>query len=286
MEKKGAATLKALIAFYHEEEEEELTRFLKEQDQKAVNEAPFYSRHTLEGLLPTESSFQRIHYSWVLPVISRYPKELQPFFLSALPDPIPARLRKVQPKLPEVRPLTPTLRRFFSGILYQALTTEEALPPPFIPATDLSPLLKCSKNQLLTIIDYLGIWDLAEGYRQIIDKELLKTIVTQLSPKKREYLQLSVKTHPSPSLSGSLPLHGLNGDASRLQKLLHRRGLRRLGIALVDRPESMRWHITHTLDSGRAQILAKYFATEESPEAVSTVTSQVLNVIKFLNENK
>ncbi len=282
MENRAAATLKALISFYHSSSETELSRFFSDEDQKVLKEVTLNGTKSLEGLLPTESSLAQIHYSWLLPVIKSYPDLLVSYFIDALPDPLPQKLRDKDSTLPSQISPSAAVRRFFNGLLTTKLMSQDNVPLPFIPSNELSPILECSKEELLTLMDFLGLWDLASEFHHIIDRSVLAQITATLSPKKKQYLKLSMKQKRLPTVADPLGLHGLNGDSTKLNKLLHRRGLKRLGLALVGRPESMRWHITHTLDLGRAGILEKYYSSEEDPESVMQMTQQVLDAFNFL----
>jgi len=280
-----AATLKTLVAFFHKGNEDELLRYLTEEDQKVVAESELNGSRTLQGLLPSEKELKGIHFSWILPTIKRYPEELQPFFIGALPAPIPKQLQKYDPSLPEAKALSPLLGRFFNGLLHKAVTKEERTPLSFIPENELSPLLQCSKKELIQIIDFLGLWDIVAEYKQIIDRRHLKSLIGNLSADEKEFLQNSLKSQPPPIIA-PLPLHALNGNSEKLRSLLHRRGLSRFGIALSGRPEGMIWQITRTLDSGRAKILSKQFQAEKSKETTSLMTSQLITVINFLKSRK
>ncbi len=284
MEPKGCMLLNALLNHYHPGSEEALLQYLPEEERALIAEYPAKCSDTKQLVLSADEVIDKIHYSWLLPAIRTYPEALQPFLIGSLPPEVQKRLSDLGEQIPTPVQVAPKVQQFFLRKIVEAISEAEILPAPLIPHTALTPLLNCSKGQLIEVIDLLGIHDLAAEFSQIIDAKLLRTLEEQLSPKKQQYLKVSIQKPPHSLAEAPLPLHALNGDPRKLEIALHRKGLARLGTAMAGSDASFLWHVTHTLDAGRAQILTRFLSKPEATQAAATMATEVVHVIKFLNK--
>ena len=85
-------------------------------------------------------------------------------------------------------------------------------------------------------------------------------------------------------ITQKLQLEHWDGDCRKLGKLLHHRGLVRLGYALSGQHKDLIWHISHILDAGRGNKLTRYYHKNKIPGVSQTLSYQVLAVIDFSKE--
>ena len=284
MNAKGWMTFNALVARYSLEDKEALLQFLPEEEREAAGKQSDGGGQLDALIAQPEKRLRSVHYSWIAPMIQQYDKSLRPYFIASLPQSLKQKIEKLFDQPPVQLSLSEPVKLFFNGYLAAAIDPEDVLPIAFVPESDLSPLLELRPKKLVELIDILGIHDLAAEYHQIIDKKVIDSILRHLGPEQREYLRHALKK-PQSKPEKRLPLQGMNGDGRGMDRLLHRSGLCRLGSAMIGKNPSFLWHITHTLDSGRAKILERYFTQEETPEAVSAYTSQVLDAVQFLKRS-
>ena len=172
---------------------------------------------------------------------------------------------------------------FVASQLLQYLDDSSFLPRSWGTQTELTPLLNYSHRKLSMFIDFLGLHDLSKELPQVLDKERLKNIYSFLTKAKRNYLKLCLKTKdkaPFPKIQ----LNRWDGDIEKLRKVLHIRGIMRLGLAISEEPQHFRWHLYHILDTGRAKVLQKSIPPKKVPNLLSMMHSQVIALMKLFQE--
>lgn len=232
--------------------------------------------------LPLES-IQAVHYTWLEPAFKKIPTTVHALILATLPEPQASKLSKVLGVAPFETPLADTIKGFFLGLFYDHFKDPAVLPVSFLPETPLRVLLNFTKEELVELIDLLGIYDLAEEIRQIIDKKKLQSLYLCLSEKKQQFLRICLH-HRDKLSSPKLELNNWYGDPEKLESILHKRGLHRLGKALSGQHPDFFWHLAHKLDTGRGMLLQKYFTSVAIPGVTAMLIQQVMNVLNFLNK--
>ncbi len=228
------------------------------------------------------AKIKNVHYSWIVPVIERYPENLRALYAEALPSPTNQRILSML-KLPKTPLATTWSRDYLLHDLVKRLELDTITPIEHLPQSILSFTLEFSKEELIELIDFLGLYDLAEEIRRIVDKNQLKKIYTCLSIKKQHFLRNCLLSKEKVS-TPKLELEKWNGDPESLEKLLHKRGLVRFGKGLSGLPADFIWHIIHRLDSGRGLLLSKYISSKEIPGITSVMIQEILNIHNFFKK--
>lgn len=275
--------LRVLLNHFHEGNSDLVLHHLPPEDVQQAVACKVAARDFSPAIAGAGEHLSSIHYTWLAPAFQEMPETLHPFVLAALPQPLASKLGEHLAKEPVDIELTEPMKGFFLDIFYNRFKDPQVLPLPFLPVTPLSTLGSCSKDQLVELIDFLGVYDLAEEIRQIIDKQVLKSLYLCLSPKKQEFLRLCL--HHKDKLSApKLELDDWEGDKKKLEIILHRRGLYRFGKALSGQHPHFLWHLTHKLDTGRGKALAKYYTENELPGVTPALAQQIFNVLNFLKK--
>jgi hypothetical protein len=283
MQAKSSIMLRVLLSRYHQGAPEAFLGALPKEDVKEVISQEVISQDPAQAILHSKEVIQKIHYSWLVPVVKEFSPKMQPLIVHALPKGTSLSLTNSLKFPPTVQPLPVPIRLYLINILCEHLKVNSVLPPAFLPQTSLSPLINFKKRQLVELIDFLGLYDLADEIRHIVDKKYLKAIYKCLSIKKQHFLRICL--HQKEKLSTSrIGLDRWNGDCQQMEKLLHRRGVIRLGYALSGQHPDFFWHIMHRLDTGRGNILAKYYTKEDIPGVTSALTQQVLSLMNFFKK--
>lgn len=283
MQAKGLIMMRVLLNRYHQGSPEAFLGGISKEDSKQVTTLDITSQDVAQALRQPKDVLQKIHYSWVAPSVQQFSKGMQVLIISALPKGSSSSLSKILKVTPSVKPPSIPVRLFLINLLCSKLKIEEVLPPAYLPQTSLSTLANFKKSQLIELIDFLGLYDLAEEIRQIVDKKSLKNIYGCLSIKKQHFLRICL--HQKEKLTTTrIGLERWQGDCKQLERILHRRGIVRLGYALSGQHPDLLWHIVHRLDTGRGNVLKKYWSKDEIPGVTSALTQQVLSLMNFFKK--
>lgn len=222
-----------------------------------------------------------LHYSWLRKM---FPSEEKSKMLLRLPC-LSEKQKKGLAELSDL-PLPASLasdlvNKFYCSKVVSDLKLPKILPADYLPESPFNRLLKLNKNQLIEIVDHLGIYDLAHELRHIVATKNLKNIYKCLSPKHQQFLRQCLHAKDK-VITPKLHLDQWNGEEKPLKNLLHRRGLMRLAIALSGQHPDLIWLLAHRLDTGRGQILLDQVKKEEIPNISSAVANQIDNAYNFI----
>lgn len=272
--------LKVLMQRAHGNVSQAMLRPLPSHEMTSILENPVASQDPLPIFNNKMNLLSTMHYSWLhkmLPQSDRTKKALRMSFLS---DQQKKGLASLADWTLEDAIQSPLLHKFYLLRILSELKFPKILPLEYLPESPYKRLLKLKKNQLLEIIDLLGIYDLAHELKRIVATKNLKNIYKCLSPKHQQFLRQCLHSKDK-IITPKLHLDQWNGEELVLKKLLHRRGLIRLSIALSGQHPDLIWLIAHTLDTGRGELLMTQVKKEEIPGVSSAVALQLDNAYNF-----
>lgn len=278
MDKRGWMMLRVLINRYNPKAGNSLLKFLPQNELQAVTDLDIKSTDLTPILQQPQNSLTKIHYSWIQPLLGKFPGPLQPVAAAALTSEQLAGMQIATPLA-----ISNVVKTFILNQFYRLLKIDEHFPVEYLPETELSQLSKWPKQQLVNLIDFLGLHDLASEVRQIVNRDYLKNIYTCLTPKQFHYLKVCL--HQKEQItSPKLGIDPTKQDCSRLKQVIHQRGLLRLGRALCNEHPDLVWHLAHTLDMGRGNILLKNYQPGAFPKITPILKQQLLNLMNFLKK--
>lgn len=282
-EPRSIMMLKVLINKFNPKAGNAFLKFLPPEEIKAVeSQENIDSADILPLMKQPQTIIEKMHYSWIKPLLNKFPKEMHPLILGALNSDQAKGLKKIASVVPAN--LTTMVKDFIIDLLFSEIDSNH-LPLEYLPETELSPLAQWDKKELLELIDFLGLHDLALDIRSIVNKKHLENFYSCLSQKQLYYLRICL----SQKERLTIPKLGINPavkDCNKLKTVLHQRGLMRLGKALCGEHPDHLWYIIHTLDTGRGKILQHYYQKEPIPKVTFILSTQVINVMNFLKKNK
>ncbi len=281
MEESRFLLLKVLANKFHKNGKAAFLKPLPKEDLDILDSLSVQSEDA-KALFPRLADFfHAVHYSWLVPYIEKMPGDVQQLIVSSLSQVNARGLLDALKNPYSLIPLQLRYKEYFLSLLYQQFKEEALLPKQYLPDSPLNVLLEFTKHELVELIDFLGMNDLGEDLMQIVDKRILKKVYSILSLKKQQYLKICLKAKERVSLQ-SLGLDRWDGDRKKLEDILHRRGLIRLGKALCGKHSHLLWYISHILDTGRGQFLCKCYSKDEIPIVTQVLTGQVTSLITFL----
>jgi hypothetical protein len=263
-----------------------LIAYLPEEKQGAFAHALPASFNPLEGIPPPETLLDQIHYTWLAPFLRTLPENDIRLYFSALHESHAKPLKKALLFSTSLLALTPLATRFLRQTLLRKITDVEGeiLPVECLPKSPMLPLLQFNYEELLSIIDLLGIHDLAVEIRQIIDTSLLKKIYATLSKEQNAFLK-TLSQKKEPLAFKKMTLANWDGNASHLKTMLQQRGLNRLAKALYGETPSFLWHLMHRLDLDRANMLKNLCKPLDHPQASHILRNQITDLMHSIKNS-
>ncbi len=174
------------------------------------------------------------------------------------------------------------MQEFLLATIAKRVFASRRFPAQWLPATALSPLLSYDKNQLQTLIDLLGLRDLASELRHIVNRANQQIILRCLNANELKLLKYYMYQKEKFTVP-RLDLRNWTGDEAELRRQIHLRGLARLGKALSGCSQDMLWQISRVLPVGRANILKSNLSPEPIPNVTADMLRQLAGCMKFLN---
>lgn len=286
MEAKSIVITQALINRFHRDSIKDFLKTYTPDESKEILTTVIKGDDIRSLLLMPPEDFNSIHFSWFIPMLKNLNTQLRCLTIAAFPENVAGRLRQFFEDKVAYPPIkNPNFQSYFLSPLYRQLLPENGiLPRSFLPESPLSFLLEASKDQLTDLFDYLGLYDLADKIREVVDKKYLQSIYKCLSPKQQQFIRMCLHQKEK-VVAPKLVLTQWSGDCKELNLLLHRRGMARFGKALCGQHQDFFWYISHVLDTGRSSSLEKYYH-QETPKATPVLVQQVTTTFNFLNKSQ
>lgn len=262
-----------------------LLAFLPEEESEAIRAQVVLGDDPVDFLMNSVQLLDKIHYSWMIPKIDKLPPAIQDTLIHALSEPTRSRLQAQLKRPMTAAPPMLSVEALLKRQLSNEMGLPDVLPLSFLPESSLTRVALLSKDELVQAIDLLSMHDLAEEIRHVVDKKKLQSVYQLLSAQKAQYLKRCLQQRER-IVNAKLELDKYLKDLSKLESVLHQRGILRLGRALSGQDPDLLWHIMHTLDIGRGSILQKCYQKQPIPNVTALLIEQVLTVINFLKTEK
>lgn len=281
MHLKSLMFFKVLTNKFHPGAGESFFKQLPPEEAKEIAQLSVSAQDPVTALVWPQELIRRTHYSWLAPLIAKMPATTQDLVIASLEEHQAVKLQEMLKRKGGLLPLKPSVKGFFLNELYQVWKPEEAIPISYLPSSSLSQLLELSKPELVNLVDYLALYDLADAVRNIVSKNELKNIYLCLTTNQQRFLRQCL--HKNEKIAApKLDLASWDGSCKKLKELLHIRGLFRLGKAICGQHPLFLWYLTRRLDSGRGKIIQGHYVEKKIPIITPLLVEQVLIVINFL----
>ncbi len=282
---KGWIMLRVLLNRFHKGSIETLLHPLPEEDIHKILSVNIDSDSVHPAVANPSERLGSVHFSWLLEVLKAFPQQLQPYALASLSQGQQAGLKSAFTHLISIPKSSEFSSRFFRHLIYHQLGLNEVLPLEYTPSEKLKVLTKLSREELLMLIDLLGVYDLVPEIRQMISKKKMNAIFQALPLNCQKYLKQALYEQDKiPPLS--LELEMWEGDRKTLLKSLHRSGLRRLALSLAGCDSTILWHLLHRLDTGRSAYIQTLRPLEFESGISDAAMLQVLKLLKFIESKE
>lgn len=273
---------KALLERCPVDEQSALLALLPNEARKELEQLPSASLPTPGAKI--SDPLTHIHPSWLAPFLRTLAKHDLKLFLAALNkdqrEPLMQQLG-FSDALPTLSHSGKQFARRF--LLNQLLHGHDILLPPFTPPSAIRSLIQMSAHRLLTVMQYLGLYDLAFEMRQIIDTAQLNKVLGALHDDEIHFMK-QVSEQGNPIIFKRLFLRGWDGKRTTLLHLLQERGMQRLALALYEENASLVWIVTHALEMTTATKLLKLRTKPSEKRMPRVLAEQVSTVLSTLGK--
>ena len=256
-------------------------RAIPEEDLEAVIACPVTS-NDLSPLLEHKSrTLAKWHYSWIHKLLQPFSLEERSAVMALFSEQQQQEVIKLfnQPHHPPK--LTPIALKFYKYYFYPKLNWDSVLPYEYLPESSYNHLLHLKKTELVKVMDFLGLYDLAHEMKRIVANKTLKELYACLNKEQQLFLRQCMHAKDN-VMTPNLHLENWSGDKKALMQLLHRRGISRMALALSGQHPDLIWHLAHILDIGRGQLLQKTAQKTKVPALSDAVGLQLENVLNTL----
>jgi hypothetical protein len=284
MDRKGWILFRVLLNKYHKGSTDSLLSYFPQDKVKTVLSQDVRSDEAIKAIEPIDEKIEHIHYSWLTNTLQGMPPSIKNFVFGALSEQHQKGLTKLVDIPVSDRAYIPVFKNYLLHYLYHQVDKENVLPVAFLPNSQLNSLTNLTKAQLVELIDFLGLHDLVGELKRVVDKKVLKNIYSCLSKQKQLFLK-SIMPLRDKFVVPHLGLDHWNGNREKLETVLHRRGIIRLGKALSGQHPDLIWHISRRLDHGRGDILLQNYSKEDSAGLAPSLTVEVANAQNFMKMN-
>lgn len=260
-------------------------QYLSTEEQQKLGEIHPSGENPFASCLSTKQRITNVHYSWLITFLEPFAENDKLLILSSLQKEQAEKLRKHFKIKEEIPTLSTHGESYLQSAMYHWLVSDQKgfIPLEFLPEHPLNILLTLSKAEIQTLVDYLGLHDLAIEIKHVVKAEQIKKIQKVLSKTQQEFLKSLLK-EKEPISFVRLNLDGWDGNEEKLKGILHHRGFNRLAKALFGCHPSLLWHICHTLDTGRTKILRKFFTDINNDPVQERLVKQVQELIPMVKK--
>lgn len=250
----------------------ETTKLIEKYSKTLVEDIPRLAK------VDPKELFDEWHYSWLIQAIEPLPDSTKQLCTAVLSAKMAYPLLK-HFKLSAPRKISsPFMKEMILHYLLQKSAPKLPTPKLLLPKSFFNQILDFSKNQLETLFDQLGLYDLASELQEIVDKNVYLKIFHHLTPGEKEVL-LEILARKQ---LWALPKLGMNAwfkDPS-FRYVLQKRGILRFCVGISGMSTDFLWHLTHKLDTRRAHMLNQMV----KPTAITPATSIVKEQIRLTIE--
>jgi hypothetical protein len=284
LDKKREAVLATLIHAAHPRDASRVLSHLLQEERSAI-EAFSPQTEAAPMIEPLQQELERIHYSWLAEALRSKGASFQALVLKALPSKAASIAPLLHISSPVVgTPLSSPLENFFLLQLKQELRMAPVIPLSYLPAHPLNGLMRFSKRELVRLVCFLGLRDLAASLRKVVDRAKIASLKEKLSKAQQVYLENCLREQEI--VSSPLMLAQWPSDPLKLAHMCEKRGLLRLGTALAHADRSLVWHLSHLLDVERGKVLSSAAISSVDLQMGHRYTYQIISLAKQLKVPK
>ncbi|KPK33725.1 MAG: hypothetical protein AMS24_00135 [Chlamydiae bacterium SM23_39] len=285
MQNASIVILNEFLKKFAEKKRKNMLSFLSDEIRKKIEKTPHLKVSIDFEKFEPQNIIKEIHYSWYLPFLKKFPKKQQLWFLSLLEKNISEKLKNFLQIKEKIKKLPIFFSFFLQKIFFKEILDDYILPKEYLVPSKLNFLLNLSKNNLIKLINFLALFDLAKEIPKIIDTKILKKIDKHLSKEEKIFLHSKIKYKESFSFP-KLQINKYINSKEAFKLMLHKRGIIRFAKALSTQDNNLIWHISRKLDIGRGKILYELSQKDKFFEISKSITSNIIQILPIITKEE
>lgn len=271
------AVCAALLEQISQEERESLLSFLTPATRSLLANSVPADIHGFKEYKELAQELDAIHPSWFAPFLRQLTEKDIRLILPVLKEAQAEELRSILRINNYVPHLKSPAKEFLQSWLWHSVcqSASDLLPRACLPVSAMNTILDCSYPELVRLMEYLGLHDLANDMRRIIDTSKIKQIYACFSAGEIAYLRKLIHAK-DPVVFPPLELQSWDGTPQFLKKVVMQRGTNRLAKAVSEEHSSFHWHLIHHLNEEQGLLLKKLCTPLNHPHAVAALKEEAL----------
>lgn len=243
-----------LLTHFHPDDFENFFKYFEEPERVALSKmnvivAPLHLR-----LDNPQEIFHRIHYSWFIEALKKLPQNILESCLSLFSPRQQRGLYKLKLFKKPNKSTQCCLKGFYIQYLLKTIGYDTLCPRCILPPSENQFFLNFSKDQLIVLIQHLGILELANISKKVVDKKIIKQIEKMLTQSQKKLYNLA-KMSSEPKAASVRDISKVIADKKTFAVFIEKRGIERFARGIVLEHPYFIWHIAHLLDKGRGEEL-------------------------------
>ena len=278
MHDKKTVILKTLLNQYTPELQSELVSLLSNDLKQSLATCSYDQSDITIFISQKQAALQSMHYSWIVKLLEDTAENLQQFLIAGLSSEQLKGLAKIG-----LKPISSAkvFHHFFAAELEKLLQLDHLLPREMMPKSRFESLLFLSKDQLLQIIDLLGLFDLSLEVKKILDRDTLRQIYAALSQTEVKFLKVCLHARNRSAKPGSM-LKSKPVEKKLLRQNIYQKGLLRFCLAISDEDQNFWTYLAWKFDIGRGKLILDQLQKKHKFADISSFQKQLLEVVKFI----
>ena len=251
MQEDSRKILQRLIYHTHPDDFETFLKYFDEKERNALSHLPKYAEPIALHLDSATEMLHKFHYSWYIEAFEKCPKKLRKELLHVFSPHQKERLSKHLEIKESKKKLPLPLNKYFTDWFLKEIGYQQLPPSCFFSHSIFIKLIHKSKKQLVSDLHHLGIIDIANMAKRIVDQKTLKELINFLNPNQKKLYSEAQKKYNEPLASTTKDVKKKLEDDRSFTNFLEKRGILRLAKSLASENSFFIWHLAHILDKGR-----------------------------------
>lgn len=180
--------------------------------------------------------------------------------------------------------LTEPLRQFLLEILVAKWPERSVLEMAGEEGASFPWLASCDEQAIFSLAQLLGVNDVVDVVRRIVEKKTLQKILFALTPMQQRYLRSLLHRSPRSATLNKELAALLQDDPKMGAKILLKQGLEKLAVAMKDEPGLLVFHVMHHIDREQAFFLKEVMEKKVAPGMHMEMKKNLSHAYQFLQK--
>lgn len=253
MQEGSREVLQRLLYHAHPDDFDTFLKYFEEKERTILDRLPKRPEPIHLHIDNPHIALQTYHYSWFIKPLESCPEPVRKELLVVFSEQQQQKLSKLlKIKLSNKQP-SEIVRKYFTHWFLKKLGYDLLPPSCFYTNSPFQALSTMNKNHLVRILHQLGIIEIANMAKRIVDKKTLKDLMHFFTPNQKNLFKEAQKKYNDPLPSMTKDLNKKLEDDRSFNHFLEKKGLLRLAKGLATESRFFVWNLAHILDLGRGQ---------------------------------